>query len=31
VLSRAFGLGIADPRLRDLARSLLPAELRGRI
>jgi hypothetical protein len=31
VLSRAFGLDIADPRLRDLARSLLPAELRGRI
>jgi hypothetical protein len=30
-LSRAFGLDIADPRLRDLARSLLPAELRGRI
>ena len=31
VLGKAFGLGISDPRLRDLARELLPAELRGRL
>jgi hypothetical protein len=30
-MGRAFGLGIADPRLQALARSLLPTELRGRI
>ena len=31
VLSRAFELPIADPRLRQLAADLLPAELRGRL
>ena len=30
-MGRAFGLGIVDPRLRDLARNLLPTEMRGRI
>jgi hypothetical protein len=30
VMSRGFGLEIGDPRLRDLARQLLPAELRDR-
>ena len=29
-MSRAFGLEIADPRLRSLARDLLPADLRDR-
>jgi hypothetical protein len=31
VMSRAFGLGIEDPRLQALARRLLPAEMRDRI
>ena len=31
VLSRAFGLPIADPQLRKLAGDLLPAELRTRL
>jgi len=31
VLSRALGLSIADPRLRDLSMELLPADLRSRL
>ena len=31
VLSKAYGLEISDPTLRELARKLLPAELRGRL
>lgn len=31
VLSKAFGLEIADPKLRALSRALLPAEMRGNL
>lgn len=31
VLGKAFGIEIADPRLRALARGLLPAEMRGNL
>jgi hypothetical protein len=31
VLSRGFGVEITDPRLRDLAPQLLPADIRGRL
>jgi hypothetical protein len=31
VMSRGFGLEIADPRLRELARQLLPAEMRNHL
>jgi hypothetical protein len=31
VLEKAFGLAIADPRLQELSRNLLPADLRGRL